>query len=98
MEGSGVSYEDLEEVGTVEHGDDGTETVTVNPGSDIEDYAPNFAQQAEDLAEERIEAGDGRWVRDNLDYQHLAADMRLGGSMNFVEKFDGTGIHAFRAG
>ena len=98
MEGSGVSYEDLEEVGTVEHGDDGTETVTVNPGSDIEDYASNFAQQAEDLAEERIEAGDGRWVRDNLDYQHLAADMRLGGSMNFVEKFDGTGIHAFRAG
>lgn len=98
IEGSGVSYEDLEEVGTVEHSDDGTETVTVNPGRDIEDYAPNFAQQAEDLAEERIEAGDGRWVRDNLDYQHLAADMRLGGSMNFVEKFDGTGIHAFRAG
>ena len=97
IEGSGVSNEDLEAVGAIEFSDEGTETVTVHPGRDTEDYAPNFAQQAGDLTEERIQAGDGQWVKDNLDYQGLAADMRLGGNMNFVEKSDGTGIHAFRA-
>lgn len=97
IEGSGVSYEDLEEVGAIEFSDDGTETVTVHPGRDIEDYAPNFAQQAGELIEERIDHGDGEWLRDNLDYRGLAADMRLGGNMNFVEKSDGTGVHAFRA-
>ncbi|GAA1454869.1 antirestriction protein ArdA [Nesterenkonia lacusekhoensis] len=108
-EDPGIDYDDYTEVMThidresVEDSTGNSDIGSVVQGwIDDEDYGaidqhlnhPDYEERAEEAVKAAVKARNGRWLKDNLDYESYARDAELEGAITFLEKNDGLdGVH-----